>query len=206
MQTAAFSSLGGNGAHHLLITRNRWSLAPLPLPTHTVVPKLNMVQTEKRMQELGITLPPAPRPAANYLPCQRSGDLLFLSGHLPLKQDGTVYTGKLGMAADADQPLQSVEYGYQAARQVGLNLIATLQQELDGDLDNVEQIVKLFGIVQSADSFHDQHKVVNGCSDLMIEVFGEDRGKHARSAIGTNSLPLNISVEIEAIVRVKKLN
>jgi enamine deaminase RidA (YjgF/YER057c/UK114 family) len=85
---------------------------------------------------------------------------------------------------------------------VGLNLIATMKKELE-DLDRVEQIVKLFGIVQSAEDFHEQHKVVNGCSDLFIEVFGKDKGLHARSAIGTNALPLNIIVEIEAIVRIK---
>ena len=86
---------------------------------------------------------------------------------------------------------------------MGLNLVATLQQELDGDLDRVEQIVKLLGIVQSADDFHQQHTVVNGCSDVLVEIFGPDRGRHARSAIGTNALPLDLVVEIEAIVRIK---
>jgi len=158
---------------------------------------LAMVETEKILADAGITLPPAPKAAANYLPCQRSGNLLYLSGHLPLNEDGSLRTGKIGPNH------QTVEYGYQAARQVGLNLIATLQNELDGDLDRVEQIVKLFGIVQSADGFHEQHKVVNGCSDLMVQVFGSERGMHARSAIGTNALPLDLSVEIEAIVRVR---
>lgn len=156
-----------------------------------------MVETEKVLAQAGITLPPAPKAAANYLPCQRSGNLLYLSGHLPLNADGSLWTGKIGTHH------QTVEHGYRAARQVGLNLIATLQQELDGDLDRVEQIVKLFGIVQSADDFHEQHKVVNGCSDLMVEVFGRERGQHARSAIGSNALPLDLSVEIEAIVRVR---
>ena len=156
-----------------------------------------MTQTEKRLEELGIKLPPAPKPAANYAPCQQSGDLLFLSGHLPLNEDGTVLNGRIG-GSDG----KSVEYGYLAARQVGLNLVSTMKEHL-GDLDRVEQLVKLFGIVQSDQSFHEQHKVVNGCSDFMIEVFGADRGLHARSAIGTNALPLDISVEIEAIVRVK---
>lgn len=155
-----------------------------------------MVETEKRIAEAGIILPAAPKAAANYRPCQKSGDLLFLSGHLPLKEDGSLMTGCIGVGEN------TVEYGYQAARQVGLNLISTIKQEL-GDLDRVDQIVKLFGIVQSDAGFHEQHKVVNGCSDLMIEVFGEERGFHARSAIGTNALPLDLSVEIEAIVRVK---
>ena len=156
-----------------------------------------MVQTEKQMAEAGITLPPPAKAAANYLTCQRSGNLLYLSGHLPLNDDGSLLTGKIGPNH------QTVEYGYQAARQVGLNLIATIQKELDGDLDRVEQIVKLLGMVQSTDDFHEQHKVVNGCSDLMVQVFGTERGKHARSAIGTNALPLDLSVEIEAIVRVR---
>ena len=155
-----------------------------------------MVHTEKRMAEAGITLSPAPpKAAANYAPCQRTGNLLYLSGHLPLKEDGNLMTGQIGPT--------DVEYGYQAARQVGLNIIATLKEELGGDLDRVDQIVKLFGIVQSTDDFHEQHKVINGCSDLMMEVFGKERGLHARSAIGTNALPLNLSVEIEAIVRIK---
>ncbi|KAL7581782.1 hypothetical protein ACA910_022315 [Epithemia clementina (nom. ined.)] len=156
-----------------------------------------MVQTEKKLEELGIVLPPPPKPAANYVPAQKSGDLLFLSGHLPLNNDGTLITGKVGTGG------KTVEEGYQAARQVALNLIATLKAELGGDLDRVDQIVKLFGIVQSTDDFHEQHKVVNGCSDVFFDVFGPNRGVHARSAIGTNCLPLDISVEIEAIVRIK---
>lgn len=168
--------------------------SPLQHPIHFA---LAMVHTEKHLADLGILLPPAPKPAANYIPCQRSGNLLYLSGHLPLNIDGRLRTGRIGPGH------QSVEYGYQAARQVGLNLIATMQHELGGDLDQVEQIVKLFGIVQSSEDFHEQHKVVNGCSDLLIEVFGPERGLHARSAIGTNALPLDISVEIEAIVRIK---
>lgn len=116
-----------------------------------------------------------------------------------MREDGSLLTGSVGGE-------QSLDHGYQAARQCGLNLLATLQKELGGDLDRVEQVVKIFGIVQSTNDFHDQHKVLDGCSDLFKEVFGEERGLHARSAIGTNSLPLNISVEVEAIVRVKPLN
>lgn len=160
---------------------------------------LGMVQVEKKIQELGLVLPPAPNAAANYQPVQRSGDLLFLSGHLPLNEDGSLHTGKVGTGG------KTVEEGYQAARQVALNLIATLQKELGGDLDRVDQVVKLFGIVQSTDDFHEQHKVVNGCSDVFVQVFGPEKGFHARSAIGTNALPLDISVEIEAIVRVKDI-
>lgn len=173
------------------------------------------MSVEKRLEDLGIKLPPAPKAAANYSPVLRQGDLLYLSGHLPMKEDGSLITGRLGEGKD-------VEFGYNAARQVGLNLLSSLQEEL-GSLDNVEQVVKLFGIVQSTNDFHDQHRVVNGtfryifsasipfaeifpgCSDLMKEVFGEKVGLHARSAIGTNSLPLNLAVEIEAIVKVKPM-
>lgn len=159
-----------------------------------------MVQTERKLRESGITLPPAPAAAANYQPVQRGGGddgLLYLSGHLPLNDDGSLHTGKLGRDG------RTVEEGYQAARQVGLNLLATLQKECHGDLDRVVQVVKLVGIVQSYDDFHEQHKVLNGCSDLMVQALGSERGMHARSAIGTNALPLDICVEIEAVVRIQ---
>jgi enamine deaminase RidA (YjgF/YER057c/UK114 family) len=165
-------------------------------PANNLVSALNMVRVEEKLAQLGIQLPPPSKAAANYVPVQRAGDLLYLSGHLPLNADGSMHTGKLGGEGG-----KTVEEGYAAARQVGLNLIATLQKELGGDLDRVEQVVKLFGIVQSADNFYEQHKVVNGCSDLLVQVFGDPQGVHARSAIGTNALPLDLSVEIEAIVR-----
>jgi enamine deaminase RidA (YjgF/YER057c/UK114 family) len=155
-----------------------------------------MVHTEKRLADLGITLPPAPKAAANYVPVQVSGNLLYLSGHMPLKADGTLLTGVIDS--------NNIDHGYEAARHVGLNLISTLKEQL-GDLDRVTRIVKLFGIVQSSNDFHEQHKVVNGCSDLIVEVFEKERGTHARSAIGTNALPLDLSVEIEAIVEFKEL-
>jgi enamine deaminase RidA (YjgF/YER057c/UK114 family) len=167
---------------------------------HPIAPSsfaLSMVQTEEKLAAMGISLPPTSKAAANYIPCQRVGNLLYLSGHLPLKEDGSLTKGRIGPSD------QTVAYGYAAARQAGLNILATLQAEL-GDLDRVEQIVKLFAIVQSADEFHEQHKVANGCSDLMVEVFGEERGLHARSAIGTNALPLDTSIEIEAIVKIKR--
>jgi enamine deaminase RidA (YjgF/YER057c/UK114 family) len=162
---------------------------------------------EQRLAALGYyVLPPPPQPAANYQPCQLSGDVLFLSGHLPFQIDGVTlsHTGKLGKSQDIlDDP---VAIGYEAAKQVGLNIIATLQQELGvGNLCRVDQIVKIFGFVQSRDDFHEQHKVLNGCSDLMTEVFGPDCGSHARSAVGTNALPLDSMIEIEAIVRIKPL-
>lgn len=156
-----------------------------------------VVNTEKVIADLGIELPPPPPPAANYIPAQKSGNLLYFSGHIPFQNDGTLITGKVGTGG------KTTEEAYQAARQVGLNLIATMKNELGGDLDRVEQIVKLFGIVHSTDDFYEQHKVLNGCSDVMVQIFGKERGVHSRSAIGTNALPLGVSVEIEAIVRVK---
>ena len=152
---------------------------------------------DEKLRQLGLELPPTPKAAANYQPCQRAGDLLYLAGHLPLQNDGSLlHAGKLG----ADK---TVEEGYEAARQVALNLLSTIRNEVDGDWDQVVQIVKLFGIVQSADDFHQQHLVLNGASDLFGQVFGPERGRHSRSAIGTNTLPLGTCVEIEAIVQVK---
>lgn len=164
-----------------------------------------MVQIEQRLQDLEISLPPAPKAAANYKPCQQIGDLLYLSGHIPIQNDGTsLITGKIGNdGSKDDNSMLTVEQGYAAARQVGLNLLSTIQKECNGDLDNVQQIVKLFGIVHSQNNFYEQHLVMNGCSDLLVQVFGNDIGCHARSAIGANALPLGVAVEVEAIVRVK---
>lgn len=166
----------------------------------------------QRLSDMGLSLPPAPKPAANYIPCQKVGDVLYLSGHLPLQSDGTLFTGCMGDVSTFDKDLLdaittdkddlALTYGQKAARQVGLNLLASIQQAV-GDLDQVEKVIKLFGVVQSTNDFHQQHLVLNGCSDLLVQVFGPDIGLHARSAIGTNALPLNIVVEIEAIVKVK---
>ena len=131
--------------------------------------------------------------AGNYVQVVRSGNQLFLAGHLPQPAGGgALVTGKVGKDL-------TVEQGYEAAKLVALNLIATLKREL-GDLDKVERIVKLVGFVNCTDGFAQQPQVVNGASDLLAEVFGE-KGKHARSAVGTNALPLNVAVEIEAIVQ-----
>jgi enamine deaminase RidA (YjgF/YER057c/UK114 family) len=157
-----------------------------------------MVHIEKRLEELKIELPPAPEPKANYnIVCHASGNMMYVSGHLPIKPDGTLLTGRIG------ENFESVDHGYEAARNCGLNIISTLKKQL-GDLDRVEQIVKVFGIVQSEDSFKSQHLVVDGCSDVLMEVFGKPVGYHARSAIGTSTLPLDMSVEVEAIVQIKK--
>jgi len=148
---------------------------------------------EARLKELGLELPSAATPMANYVPAVRSGNLVFLSGHGPLEGDRLV-TGKLG--GDL-----AVEEGYRAARLVAVGLLGSLKA-LVGDLDRVRRIVKLLGLVNCDATFTQQPQVINGASDLLVEVFGE-KGKHARSAVGTNSLPLDIAVEIEMIVEVE---
>lgn len=148
---------------------------------------------EARLAELGITLRKASSPVANYVNAVRTGDLLFLSGKVPLRADGTMVTGKVG--ADL-----SVEEGYEAARLAGVQLISTLKDEL-GDLGRVRRVVKALGMVNAAPDFGQHPAVINGFSDLMVAVFG-DRGRHARSAIGMGSLPDNVAVEIELIVEV----
>lgn len=150
---------------------------------------------ETRIQELHLTLPPAPKPVAVYKPAVRVGNLLFVSGHGPLKADKTLITGRVG------QDLK-LEEGQAAARQVGLAILATLRDSL-GSLDKVKRLVKSLGWVNSTDDFTDHPKVINGYSELMRDVFGDDAGIGARSAIGTNVLPGNIAVEIEAIFEVE---
>jgi enamine deaminase RidA (YjgF/YER057c/UK114 family) len=143
----------------------------------------------ERLEELGLTLPEIGAPLGNYVHARRAGGLLFLSGKGPKAR------GKLGAG-------MSVDEGYRHARETGLVLIAALRDALDGDLDRVEAIVKILGFVNAAPDFEDHPKVINGCSDLFVEVFGE-RGRHARSAVGVASLPSGIAVEIEAIVAVR---
>jgi enamine deaminase RidA (YjgF/YER057c/UK114 family) len=151
------------------------------------------MQTEKRLEELGIALPAVTPPVATYVNAVRTGNLLFLSGKGPTKADGTQHTGKVGQYV-------TVAEAQQHARLTGLHLIAVMQAEL-GDLDKVRRIVKVLGMVNGAPDFTEQPKVINGCSDLFVEVFG-DRGRHARSAVGMGSLPNDITVEIECIVEV----
>lgn len=151
------------------------------------------MQVEKRLAELGIDLPAATSPAANYVNAVLTGNLLFLSGKGPYRPDGSLHTGIVGQDV-------SVEDAYQHARLTGLHLISTMKAEL-GDLDRVARIVKVLGMVNAVPGFTRQPEIVNGCSDLFVEVFG-DRGRHARSAVGLGSLPRNITVEIEAIVEV----
>mmetsp|Transcript_16448 Transcript_16448/g.23298 ORF Transcript_16448/g.23298 Transcript_16448/m.23298 type:complete len:193 (+) Transcript_16448:2-580(+) len=158
------------------------------------------VHIEKKIEELGIELPAAPAPKANYnLTCRVPGEnTLYVSGHLPIKADGTLITGALAPEGGG----LTVEEGYEAARHCGLNIISTLKNYL-GDLDKVEQVVKVFGIVNSSTDFKHQHLVMDGCSDVIMEVFDKPIGYHARSAIGVNTLPLDASVEVEAIIKIK---
>lgn len=150
---------------------------------------------EARLQELGIELPPVGAPVANYVNTVRSGNLVFTSGKGPNKPDGTYVTGKVG----ADLTL---EEGYEAARLTAIQQLASLKAEL-GDLNKVKRIVKVLGMVNAAPDFQDHSRVINGFSDLMVEVFG-DKGKHARSAVGMGSLPSNIACEIEMVVEVEE--
>jgi enamine deaminase RidA (YjgF/YER057c/UK114 family) len=147
---------------------------------------------EQRIRELGLELPPVPTPAANYTNAVRTGNLVFLSGTVPVMPDGTIPKGKVGADVTTEE---AVEH----ARRVGLNLLAALKEEL-GDLDRVRRVVKLLGMVNAVPEFREHSRVINGCSDLFVEIFGE---RHARSAIGVASLPFGITVEIEAIVEVE---
>ena len=149
---------------------------------------------ERRLAQLGIELPEPPAPVANYVKAVRSGDLVFLAGHGPYRTDGTLVTGKVGRDL-------TIEQGYEAARLTAIGLLASLQQEI-GDLSKVRRIVRVFGMVNAEPTFTDQPKVINGCSDLLVEVFGE-RGRHARAAVGMASLPAGIAVEIEMVVEVE---
>ena len=149
---------------------------------------------EARLAELKLTLPPTPKPMATYLTAVRQGNLLYTSGHGPLKEDGTLHLGKLGAGLGVDA-------GRDAARATGLAILATVRAQL-GSLDRVVRLVKVLGLVNSDPEFLDHPKVINGFSDLMVEIFGE-AGKGARSAFGVAALPGGMAVEIEAIFEVK---
>src|SRR5262249_11910973 len=151
--------------------------SPFPLTEAGAMPS----SAEKRIQELHLTLPPAPKPVAVYKTAVKHGNLLYVSGHGPLKADKTMITGRVGQNT-------TLEQGTEAARQVGLAILATVQATL-GSLDKVKRILKTFGMVNCTDDFVDQPKVINGFSELMKDVFGEDAGVGARSAVGHNSLP-----------------
>ncbi len=152
------------------------------------------MSAEERLKQLGIVLPKVPTPVANYVSYRLAGNLLFLSGQGPRDDNGNNLTGKVGAEV-------SVEEAYKRARRIGLGLLAATRQAL-GSLDRVEAVLKVLGMVNAVPDFKDHPKVINGCSDLLVEVLGE-AGKHARSAVGMGSLPNQISVEIEAVLAVK---
>jgi enamine deaminase RidA (YjgF/YER057c/UK114 family) len=150
---------------------------------------------EQRLQELNIALPLQPAPAANYAPFVKTGSLIFISGQLPSLNGELKYMGKVGREF-------TLEEGQKAARLCVLNVLAQLKEACYGDLDQVLGCIRLGGFVNSTDDFKDHPKVINGASDLIVSIFGE-KGRHARAAVGVNSLPFGVAVEIEALFEVK---
>jgi|TARA_B110001454_G_scaffold38501_1_gene37939 enamine deaminase RidA (YjgF/YER057c/UK114 family) len=148
---------------------------------------------EDKLKELGVELNSPPSPVANYIPVQQTGNLIYLSGQGPRDKSGNFITGKVGEDISADE-------AYDLAKNTAINLISVMKSYL-GSLDRIEKIVKVLGMVNSTSDFKDHPKVINGCSDFFVEVFGE-KGRHARSAVGMGSLPNNMAVEIEIIVEV----
>jgi enamine deaminase RidA (YjgF/YER057c/UK114 family) len=151
------------------------------------------MSAEQKLKELGLMLPQPPKPVANYVPAVKTGNLLFISGHGPYDDGNTKISGKVGRELTVDE-------GYQVARNVALNCLATVKAAV-GDLDKVKRVVKLLGMVNCTEDFKDQPKVINGCSDLLVAIFDE-AGKHARSAVGMQALPNQIPVEIEMILEI----
>lgn len=160
-------------------------------------PSMSMSSSDisNKLNELGIVLSEAPSPKGNYVSCVRTGNLLHLCGHIPQKTDGSLWKGRLGETL-------TVEEGYESAKCCAIALLNTLNTQLDGDLSRVVQVVKVVGFVNSANDFEQQPAVINGASDLFGDVFGA-AGVHARSAVGTNVLPLGIATEVEAIVEIR---
>ncbi len=154
-----------------------------------------MTNPERRLVELDIELPPAPKPMGTYVPGVQVGNLLFMSGLGPRRADGSMIQGKLGAGL-------TIEQGREAARLVALNMLANIRATL-GSLDRVERVVKTLGMVNSAPDFDQHPKVIDGYADLFVEVFGPDRGRGARSAVGMAALPMQIAVEVETILQVR---
>ena len=153
------------------------------------------MSAEKRLAELGLELPPAPKPVGVYKPLVVVGNMAYASGHGPLQADGTLLTGRVGTETD-------LHGGERSARQTGLAILATLRASL-GSLDRVVRVIKLLGMVNCTPDFTAQPQVINGCSELFRDVWGPDHGVGARSAVGMGSLPGNITTEIEAIFEIK---
>jgi len=152
------------------------------------------MSAENRIKELGIELPTPPDPVGNFIGATRTGNLIYLSGHGPRNADGSMIAGKVGVDMDIDE-------AYAAARNVGLGLLATLKAHI-GDLNKVKQVIKTLGMVNAVPEFNDHPKVINGASDLFVDVFG-DAGRGARSAVGMGSLPFQIPVEVEMIIEIE---
>ena len=150
---------------------------------------------DEKLKSLGLDLPQVPTPVANYVPFRRDGDIVYISGQGPRKAEGGYHVGKVGAGG------VSVEEAYKHARLTGLSILAIAKSAAGGDLSKV-RVLKLFGMVNGQPDFADHPKVINGCSDVLVDVLGDD-GRHARSAIGMGSLPNGMTVEIEAIVRIK---
>jgi enamine deaminase RidA (YjgF/YER057c/UK114 family) len=166
-------------------------------PTDTSVQKVvhGVQAPAQALAALGLVLPPAPKPVASYIPCVRSGNLIFVSGQLPMRDGALIATGS------CPSPV-SIEVAQECARQCVLNGLAVVADALGGSLDRVERIIRLGVFVNSVDGFTEQPKVANGASELLQQVFGE-RGRHARAAVGTNALPLGACVEVEMTVEVR---
>ena len=154
-----------------------------------------MSTIDARLAELGLNLPEAAAPAANYVPYVQTGNLVVVSGQITLENGELKYIGRVGQDFSTDE-------AYEAAKLCGLNLIAQVKAACGGNLDRVKRVVRLGGFVNCTDDFTDQPKVINGASDLMAEVFG-DKGKHARAAVGVNTLPLGVAVEVEGMFEVE---
>ena len=155
-----------------------------------------MSEIDKKLAQLNLALPPAPKPAGLYKPMLMVGNLAYVSGHGPLQSDGKLISGRLG----ADMTL---EQGQAAARQTGLAMLATLKAGL-GSLDRIVRVVKILGLVRCTDDFGQSPAVINGCSQLFVDLWGDDLGIGVRSALGTNALPGGIAVEVEAIFEIKQ--
>lgn len=153
-----------------------------------------MANIEDKLQQMGITIPPVPKPVAAYIPARKAGSLVFVSGQGPAIEGEFVHVGKVGIN-------KTVQEGYEAARICALNCLAAVK-DLVGSLDEVQEIVQVRGFVNCAPDFGEQPEVINGASELLLEIFG-DAGKHARAALGTSSLPRDITVEVEIVARVK---
>jgi len=163
-------------------------------PWDTDIAKHEVMDPYRRLMALGLELPPPPTPIANFRTAVRDGEMVFLSGQGPTRQDGTLHTGKVGDAVSAEE-------AYEHARLTGLNLLSVMHDVL-GDLRRVRRVIKIFGMVNAAPDFTEHSAVIDGCSDLFCAVFGE-AGQHSRTAMGVGSLPRLITVEIEAVIAVR---